>query len=250
MFTAFKGSQFYFLFVFGLHRFVFTFTKFSVSVGTGCILVNCRPDTCDGNWCTRCKDGYYLDTTRVAVDGRHYCSICPASCSSCDGYDDCSGCNAGRYGNLCLFSCSGCKDNICDKDSDPAVMAASVVTTGKLMIHAASVPVDVHSVPDQILVLIVKMYTTGEKRVNIHVITVKIAAKLMGVYPAVIMVTIENTTPTNKVMHVSSVDRPVRLALRTISVNYVGLGAGDPHVRLSVQTTALNVHQIQLVQVV
>ena len=100
---------------------VFTFTSFSVSVGTGCILVNCRPDTCDGHWCTRCKDGYYLDTTKVAVDGRHYCNKCPESCSSCDGYDDCSGCNAGRYGNLCQSSCFGCKDDICDKDSGSCI---------------------------------------------------------------------------------------------------------------------------------
>ena len=94
----------------------FPFLSFSVPVVTRCVIYHCRSDTCDGNWCTRCKDGYYLDKTLSAT--RHYCHGCPAPCSSCDGSEDCSGCNTGRYGYRCQSYCSGvCKDNICDKDS-------------------------------------------------------------------------------------------------------------------------------------
>ena len=81
-----------------------------------CILINCRPTECHGNNCTRCKDGYYLDTSLVSW--RHYCHGCPLSCSRCDGYEDCSQCKTGHYGNQCRLKCTdGCKDNICDKDS-------------------------------------------------------------------------------------------------------------------------------------
>ena len=43
------------------------------------------------------------------------------------------------------------------KIRDPALMGALIATTKNQMVYAASVPVDVHSVPDQILALIVKM---------------------------------------------------------------------------------------------
>ena len=82
------------------------------------------------------------------------------------------------------------------------------------------------------------------KHVNIHVITVKAVTKHLDVYPAVMMVTIENTTPTNKVMNVSSAVRPVHLVLRSIRVNRVEQDIGGARVRPNVQITALNVHQI------
>ena len=81
-----------------------------------CIVTECRPTECHGNNCTRCNDGFYLDTTLEYT--RHYCKTCPSTCASCDGYEDCSQCNSGHYGYRCQLNCTdGCKDNICDKDS-------------------------------------------------------------------------------------------------------------------------------------
>ena len=68
-------------------------------------------------------------------------------------------------------------------------------------------------------------------------ITVKAVTNLLDVYPVVKMVTIENTTPTNKVMNVSSVGRPVHLAVVTILVSRVGLDTGG----LLVRTLVVNV---------
>ena len=116
----------------------------------------------------------------------------------------------------------------------PALMAAKMATTRKLTAHVASVHKNVHYVRARRHAPSARMPITGEQRVNMHVITVKTVTKPMDVYPVVLMVTIENTTPTNKVMNVSSVDRPVHLATRTKLVNLVALGTGELFVRIHV----------------
>ena len=89
-----------------------------------CNLQFCQPNECDGYDCTRCKVGYYLDTTSDST--RHWCNPCPSTCASCDGYEDCSKCNTGHFGYRCKLNCAdGCKDNICDKNSSSCMNGCS-----------------------------------------------------------------------------------------------------------------------------
>ena len=134
------------------------------------------------------------------------------------------------------------------KMTAPAQTDALLVTTGKQTADAVSVLQDVHNALTPILVLIVKMYLTGEEHASIHVTTVQTAANLMVVPLVAVVATIGFTIVLKVDTYVISVEISVHLAPATIIVSHVAQNTGEPCVLTHVQIRVNYVHLIQRVR--
>ena len=72
-----------------------------------CHVANCDPNSCSGQSCNSCNNGYYLYYS-------WWCQGCQESCLQCTGQWSCSECVYGRYGSYCQGDCStDCKNGMC-----------------------------------------------------------------------------------------------------------------------------------------
>ena len=88
----------------------------------------------------------------------------------------------------------------------------------------------------------------GDGPVSIPVATVQVVANIMGVHPAVMMVTIKITTPSKGDMNASSVCQDAHHVLNTLIASRVQVQAiGEQHVNIHVQRVLVDSASLQSV---